>query len=41
MVDDMWHYAGDQSTDVSVLCGPQDTRKARVKHFSKKFVKLL
>lgn len=22
MVDDMWHYAGDQSTDVSAFCKP-------------------
>lgn len=22
MVDDMWHYAGDQSTDVSAFCEP-------------------
>lgn len=27
MVDDMWHYAGDQSTDVSASAGPRDTEK--------------
>lgn len=28
MVDDMWHYAGDQSTDVSVSAGPRDAGKS-------------
>lgn len=41
MVDDMWHYAGDQSTDVSAPAGPQGTWKAWVEHFFNKFVKFL
>lgn len=39
MVDDMWHYAGDQSTDVSVFSRPI-TLLAKAPVFLK-FVKFL
>lgn len=41
MVDDMWHYAGDQSTDVSALLRPAAGGDGWVKHFLQKFVKFL
>lgn len=41
MVDDMWHYAGDQSTDVSVFCKHRVPGRAWVKCFLGKFVKVL
>ena len=41
MVDDMWHYAGDQSTDVSALLRPAEDGDGWVKHFLPKFVKFL
>lgn len=41
MVDDMWHYAGDQSTDVSALLSPAEGGDGWVKHFLLKFVKFL
>ena len=41
MVDDMWHYAGDQSTDVSALLRPTEGGDGCVKHFLQKFVKFL
>ena len=41
MVDDIWHYAGDQSTDVSAFCRLTRYQEAWVKHFYKKLLKFL